>query len=295
MRPLSRATVGVGLGLLLASSLACGQTSGSGLSPSGPTEHLATPPPVINETGRSANQVLADAELALIRSGSFHVHETLTRDSSTSVLDLSVAGTGKATGTVTMTPSDGSSKPMTVEVTILGTDLYLRSADLAAFIGAQGAAVGSRWLKLPLSFSPLADGLLVYLLPSSFAECTIGVHGTLSLVGATTVGDTPAIAIQDAGDLPGSTARTVYVATTGAEPLRIEQKSEARAGQPADTSCGPVSPMSKTAPGGANGPLNLHSPLRAATTDLSQFGTVAAVSPPTDLVDYGSLPAPTAH
>jgi hypothetical protein len=119
---------------------------------------------------------------------------------------------------------------MAYEVLEVPTGVYVRGN--AGFwrkhLGARGAVLADRWIHRP---SPVLPRALAQVSPGTLARCLTEDTGRLSIVGTTSVNGQPAIVIRDAGNLPGSDAGTLAVATTGPPyPLREVVAGRHRAG-----------------------------------------------------------------
>lgn len=95
-------------------------------------------------------------------------------------------------------------------------------------LGQRGAILADRWIH---GSSSALLSILARFEPATIARCLPENTGTLSIAGTTSVDGRPAILVRDAGNLPGTVAGTLAVATTGPPyPLQEHVAGRQRAG-----------------------------------------------------------------
>ena len=215
---------------------ACGSTT------TATTQTVTTRAREPNEAGKSAEQILTDAEAALGRVRSFHIQG--------SGIDLegapeTVAGDFLLPGRMRVHYTEGD---QSASLVLIGSTGYLRAN--TAFWTANSASAGviallaGRWIEVPATF-PGFSQFASWSNPATIGHCLIGSHvGTISVVGTTTYAEVPVVVLRDAGDLPESTPGELYVSTTGAPlPARQLETGPARTGGAPDRACGGTSPL----------------------------------------------------
>jgi hypothetical protein len=222
----------------------------------------------VTEASKPPNEILSDMAAALRDAHGYAMQGTITQDrqrlrlkltttSATSV-DLAFA-IGDATAELIGVP--GASY-------IRGNTAFWRSQAAPRL-----ARLANHWIEVPSSNARSLTSSLGSLAPATLAHCLIEDHGTLTLVGRTTIDGQPAILLKDAGDLPGSSPSVVAVAATGAPyPLRYTATGGQRAG-------GRVDVCNDGKASDARG-----------TITFSQFGKVPPIQPPKGAVQLTAGP-----
>lgn len=126
---------------------------------------------------------------------------------------------------------------------------------------------------------------------SKIVGCFVDAHGTLTKGQQTVVADVEVQEVKDAGDKPGSTDATFYIAKKGTPyPVQLAQKSATKpGGSPSDlckklnTSSGSSSGDATPSPGGSSSSSSV------ATLTFSDFGKKLDIKAPTNTVDQSQL------
>lgn len=136
-----------------------------------------------------------------------------------------------------------------------------------------GQLFSGRWV-LPPTSSPLATGLLALVDRINFPDCVLApTHGTLRVGGLGNVGGVTALAVNDAGDAPGSAPSSVSISAVSTPfPVRIQQTGGTRSGGPSAPPCSLAG-----------------SSVTKGTVALSQFNAAVAISVPSNAVDLSLL------
>jgi hypothetical protein len=175
-----------------------------------------------SEASKSPKQILADAASALRSATGFEFEATQSEGGKTTLVHVLVSPHSLAFG--------ASSGAAAYEVLKVPAGVYVRGN--AGFwkqhLGARGAVLADRWIHRPGAALPPE---LTQVRPDAMARCLTEDNGKLSTAGTTSVNGRPAIVIRDAGNLPGTIAGTLAVATTGPPyPLRETVAGRQRAG-----------------------------------------------------------------
>jgi hypothetical protein len=167
-------------------------------------------------------------------------------------------------------------RPLSFEVIESAGAFYLRANEAfwRPHLGTRAPLATGRWFQVPPSAMRKAVSALGHFGPSTLSRCLVEDHGTLRVVGVTTVDGQRAILIKDAGNVPGSTPSEFAVAATGPPyPLRATSLGRSRAGGRLDA-CND---------GKASTSLG--------TITFSQFGRVPPIQPPAVIANPGAARA----
>lgn len=249
--------ISAGVGCLIALA-GCGSSGGSssagGASSAGGS----------GEASKSPDQILTDSASALrgahsyVMQGQIHQfghNERVRVVASSGSLDVMLAGdAGRA------------------EVILLPSGVYINAdqAFWAAHGVSRGGILAGHWIQVPPSDAQSVAASLAQFQPSTAARCLVENHGTLSTVGKLTVDGKPAVVVKDAGNVPGDSAGTLAVATSGPPyPLRVIDSGPHRAG-------GRIDICNDGRPDNSRGVLT-----------FSQFGQAPAVTAPSHAIPLG--------
>jgi hypothetical protein len=175
----------------------------------------ATTPPAPTDNGvaaLSADEILTKARAALTAAPFYTLKGEVTEEANSIKIDLEASGANKKASIT----SQGS----TIEVLIIGTDLYFKAPDelLASFIPAEQQSVlallKGKYIKVSTTDSRFTD-LSKGLEPAELLKS----EGTLSKGDRSTIDGTPVIQITDTKD--GKVNWTLAVATQG-EPRPVQ-------------------------------------------------------------------------
>lgn len=175
---------------------------------------------------KSPAQILAAAQAALRSASGFVVAGTITENGATVKLRIVDGGSSKIELQLT-------EKAKTADIVVVGGTGYVRAnrAFWVAQAGSTNARLADRWIQVPASATKQLSSSLGDFAPSTLATCLGEDVGTLSSDGTTTIDGDAAVVIHDAGNVPGSNAGTLAVATTGpAYPLRSTATGPTRPG-----------------------------------------------------------------
>jgi hypothetical protein len=244
----------------------CGSSGSS--TPSGstsPAPHQARN----GEASKPAAQILSDAGAAVRAAGSYSLRAAVTQNGRP--LRLTLVTTGPTS--LELGYGEGSSFARVIEFArafyVNGNDAFWRP-----HLGARAPLAAGRWFQVPPSAMRKAISDLGHLGPSTLSRCIVEDHGTLRVVGMTTVDGQRAILIKDAGNVAGSTPSEFAVAAAGTPyPLRATSLGRSRAGGPIDA-CND---------GKASTSLG--------TITFSEFGRVPPIQPPAVIANPGAVPA----
>jgi hypothetical protein len=241
----------------------CGSSASSGSS---------TPQPHASgngEASKPAAQILSDAAHAVRAAGSYSLRAAVTQNGRR--LRLTLLTTGPTS--FEMGYGQGASVAHVIELArafyVNGNDAFWRP-----HLGARAPLAAGRWFQVPPSAMRKTISDLGHLAPATISRCITEDHGTLRVVGMTTVDGQRAILIKDAGNVPGSTPSTFAVATAGPPyPLRATSLGRSRAGGHIDA-CND---------GKASTSLG--------TITFREFGRVPPIHPPAVIENPGAVPA----
>lgn len=249
------------------------------------------------EAQKSADQIFSDAFDALGTAHSFHLQQSTKRTALTTTLDLTVDGSGNAQGTVVIDITLGASlstspnaipSHITEHFAYVDGTFYFQGKEFLALLGAQSAAIGDHWIKLPLP-AAAESAFQSIIQPEKLAHCLSAEHGTLSLGQAGTVNGTPTITVTSKANKAGTAPMTLSVATQGTPyPLKIEQTGPKTSGGATDSACGMPS-LGNSTPDAS--PLSSSDSLTtlSGSSTFSDFDKSVSITAPTDLFDLSSL------
>jgi hypothetical protein len=219
------------------------------------------------EASKSPKQILADAASALRAATGFELHGVMSQGGQTMRIRL----VESPPQSLDMAAATGAAA---YEVLRVPTGFYVRGN--ASFwrqhLGARGALLADRWIH---GYNSALASAFAHFAPARMARCLTEDHGTLSIGGTTNINGQPAIVIRDAGNLPGTQAGTLAVATTGPPyPLRTTGRGPQHPGGRIDV-CN-----DGHASGSQDGSLT-----------FSQFNRVGPLQAPTNAIETAS-PSP---
>ena len=174
------------------------------------------------EAGKSAEQVVADAQKAAKAASSVHISGLGTQNRQPIGIDLSLARGKGATGSV-------SYKGAKIDLIVIGKDAYLRAGPaLWKKVSGGGAAAAAlfanKWLKFPTDNAQFA-GFTDLTDPNKFFN-KLKQHGKLENQGVTTYKSQSVVAIRDT-----TQGGTLYVAASGTPyPVAVVKSKGSSAG-----------------------------------------------------------------
>jgi hypothetical protein len=179
---------------------------------------------------KSPAQIIAAAQSALRSARGFVMTASVNQNGKALRLQIVEGGPSKLQMRV-----DESGE--TVEMIALRGAGYIRvnPAYLTVHGGDAASVPANRWIQVPLSMTQALEKILGQFAPNTVARCLGEDHGTLRLDGTTTVNGQPAVVINAAGNVPGSSPGTLAIATSGpAYPLRTTTTGRRRPGGKVD-------------------------------------------------------------
>jgi hypothetical protein len=244
------------IGLAACSSRGATHTSHATSSAAVGNNHESSKPPV---------RILADAAAALRNAHGYRMQGTIRQNGH--VLRLSVAVPGPRSLEVTFSVAGAN-----LDVIASPNASYVRgnATFWRSHLGARAAAVADRWVQIAPASAQALTSTLGHFGPATISRCLTEDHGTLSIVGTTTLGGRSAVIVKDKGDALGASRGELAVATTG-----------------------PPYPLQATSNGGqrAGGAVDVCNDGKATDTrgtlTFSQFGAVPPLRAPKDAIRLG--------
>lgn len=178
------------------------------------------------EASKSAKQILADAATALRDANGYVLRAAMIQNGRHVLMRVASAGAGD----VEVGFATGNAN---AEMIGSPTGYFIRANApfWAAHASARASVLANHWIQVPPADAQGFTSTLGHFAPATLARCLGEGHGTLSVVGRTTIAGRPAIVIKDAGNAPGSSPGTLAVAASGPPyPLQAVNSGRQRPG-----------------------------------------------------------------
>jgi hypothetical protein len=123
---------------------------------------------------------------------------------------------------------------------------------------------------------------------SKILGCFVDSHGTLTKGKETVVNDVEVVEIKDAGDRPGSTPSTIYVAKKGTPyPIQVSETGSTKPGGTPSEVCKQLNTGSSTSTDSSPSPGG--SPGQTGSLTFSDFGKKVDIKAPSNTIDSSQL------
>lgn len=236
------------------------------------------PGPLGDNTSKSPDDLVKASVDAVGKTKSFHVKLESTLFS----IDVDVLKGAGLAGTVSVFGSSA-------DYIATGGKVYTRGPGDQKALQKLGKPDDTWVIESPNKSSfDLTGGLSDYDI-SKFYSCIVSAHGTLTKGQQTVVADVEVQETKDAGDVPGSTPATYYIAKKNtAYPIQLVQKGATKPGGSPSDACKAFNKSSSASPTPSGSSFG-SGPAPTVTITFSQFDKSVDIKAPSNTVDQSDI------